>query len=118
VTAATGRLKYELVMASRNSAAYELWNDEIATDDRVVLNGEDEDAKRGLLSEAKTILREAASGRPTFARDRLISELSVSHCGDVHSRAYLAAVKEFLESGEWSAGPGHVGTKLMRRSSP
>jgi three-Cys-motif partner protein len=93
-----GGLRYELVLAARHPAAYKLWNDEIAADDRGILDRGSEDQVEALLIDAKRLLREFAENKPGFSRDQLISVLSVKSCGEFHSRVLRRAAEELIAS--------------------
>lgn len=109
-----GKLKYEIVLAARNRAAYELWSDEISRSQREVLDGDDEAARIELLEAARAQLRSVARG--TFTRDQLIKDIQFHRCGDFHSRVLRAAVKAMLDAGEWKKDPGPIGTARMQKA--
>ena len=109
-------LKYEIVLAARNRAAYELWSDEIARSQREVLDGDDDLAREELIGEARELLRSHAPA--AFARDQLIRDTQFHRCGDFHSRVLRAAVKAMLDEKEWARGEGKVGTARMWKASP
>ncbi len=108
-------LKYEVVLAARDGAAYELWSDEIARSQGAILNGDDELAKEELIGAAQNLLRSFAPA--TFARDPLIKDIQYRECGQFHSRVLRAAVKAMLDAGEWVRGEGKIGTARMRKVS-
>lgn len=105
-----GQLQYQLVLASRHRAAYELWNEEISTDDRAILDGPDEEAKADRIDEAAEFLRNRMHGRSPFGRDQMIRDLQLSDCGMAHSRVYKAAVTQLIDRGTWTRAKGPVGT--------
>ena len=107
-------LKYEVVLAARDPAAYELWNDEIASSQRAILDGGDDSARQELIAEARELLRAVAPA--SFARDQLIKDIQLSRCGDLHARVLRAAVKAMLAEGEWIQDPGRVGTARIRKA--
>ncbi len=109
-------LKYEIVLAARNRAAYELWNDEIARSQGPVLDGDDVSAREKLIGEARELLRSYAPA--AFARDQLIRDIQFHRCGDFHARVLRAAVKAMLDEKEWARGEGKVGTARMWKVSP
>jgi three-Cys-motif partner protein len=109
-----GGLKYEVILAARHPAAYELWNDEIADGDRGILASSDDKAIWRRVEEAKTTLKEAVRGRPRFQRDNLLRHIATENCGEAHRSIYLRAVKSLVESGEWLQDPGPVGTSWTR----
>jgi three-Cys-motif partner protein len=111
-----GRLKYELVMAAHHPAAYELWNDEIATDDATLLNSADFELVNERIGECVAFLERMLNNRTRFQRDALISQLSVSHCGEFHKRIYLRAVKSMIDSGEWIREPGKIAAAIIPRA--
>ena len=118
VLANVGRaeLKYEIVLAARNRAAYELWSDEIARSQRGTLDGEDEAARQELIGDARELLRSLAP--TTFARDSLIRDVQFQQCGEFHSRVLREAVKAMLAEGEWKKAQGPIGTARMWNVSP
>ncbi len=109
-------LKYEIVLAARNRAAYELWSDEIARSQREVLDGDDDSAREEMIGEARELLRLHAPA--AFARDQLIRDIQFHRCGDFHARVLRAAVKAMLDEKEWARGEGKVGTARMWKVSP
>lgn len=109
-----GALKYELVMASRHPAAYELWNDEIAREDSAILKRKDPVEVDPRLSEVKSLLASEGGWRRSFSRDKLISDLCVSRCGEFHSSMYRAGVKSLLREGVWLQGEGPIGSAIIR----
>jgi three-Cys-motif partner protein len=114
VLGAIGDLKYELIMAARNRAAYDLWNDEIADRDRTLLDtGSPADIDLR-VEEAKVVLRELARPLASFSRRSLLTDARTRRCGDAHTRMYNRAVGSFVASGEWTRAPGPVDTAPMR----
>ena len=109
------RLKYEIVLAARDRAAYELWNDEIASSQRQILDGDDRSAKQELIDSAREMLRSFAPA--TFTRDELIKRVQFERCGQFHARVFRAAVKAMLDEGEWKRDSGPVGTARMWKVS-
>jgi three-Cys-motif partner protein len=107
-----GALKYELVMASRHHAAYQLWNEEIAREDARLLNSNDPLIETR-LREVRTVLVAEGKKRRAFGRDALIRDLSVSDCGDFHSRMYRRGVDSLLRDSTWRRDQGPVGSALI-----
>ena len=110
-----GKLKYEIVLAARHPAAYELWNDEIASGQRATLKGGDQLAKEQLVAEARVFLRSQAPS--AFTRQRLLGEVIVRECGRFATPVLRAAVKAMLDAGEWEKDSGPVGTARIRKVS-
>ena len=119
VTTSSGgrRRKYDLILASRHPDAYVLWNDEIASSDRAILDGDDQEAREELLDDAKNLLRTAVRAEPFF-RDKLIERICIRECGHFHTRVLRAAVKAMVADGEWRRDEGKVGTARMRVGTP
>lgn len=106
------RRKYDLILASRHPDAYILWNDEIASSDRTILDGDDREPRQELLDDAKILLRSTVQTEP-FTRDELIERICIRECGSFHTRVLRAAVKAMVHDGEWRRDEGNVGTAHM-----
>lgn len=113
VTAELGDLKYEVILGARHPRALELWNDEISSAERGILDGADESSRLGIIKEARQTLLDELKGRRRIQRDRYISEVMVTRCGESHSRTYRSAVESLIADGLWDREPGPVGTSWI-----
>lgn len=110
VSAPLRGLRYEVVLAARHPKAFELWNDEIATDDRELLDRGQRELIEERQHEVSARLRELAHGRSRFTRDDLIREASTLDCGFAHRRLLRLAIEGLIATGEWQRSAGPVGT--------
>jgi three-Cys-motif partner protein len=110
-----GGLRYEMVMAARHSAAYELWNDEIARDESLLLKEGAPEAIAAKVRECTEFIRLQLLDRRSFQRDRLIADLSVTYCGEYHRSTYIRAVNELLKT-DWLKAGGPIATTPIRRA--
>jgi len=102
VTAAMGELKYVLVLAAKHRSAYRLWNDEIATSERDILNGGDQAEIGTMIRDAMAAVRDAYSARRTSSREEIRNEFYVERCGEHHTRTINRAIDLLISSGDWT----------------
>jgi three-Cys-motif partner protein len=110
-----GGLKYEMILAARHPAAYELWNDEIARADRVVIDGADAGAISALVDEAVELLDRMAPRDRRYSRRELLTQTYLHNCGEFHTRVLLRAVDKLVSSAKWQAATGPKDTRPMWR---
>jgi len=104
-----GALKSEMILASRNPAAYELWNDQIVREvERLAAEaGEDAPLRDEDIQEVQTRLLTWGSTQLAWHRKDAIGWHVVQFCGEAHTGTIKRACDVLRKNGSWEqTNPG------------
>ena len=107
VRGASFGMDYDLVLAARHPAAYELWNNQIVKESisRLRADGADDDEitriERETISEVRSILIKWAEGRRNWKRPALVAWFVVNQCGLASTGMIGAAVTQLINDEVW-----------------